>query len=85
MRYVNRVNNVDYPFMTFDHKIMVVRYNAYNINYNRLGIGLENGDFFLVDLTDIANPKIMEETKVNVGGKIVDIMEFATDTYVDMY
>ncbi len=85
LRYVNRVNDVDYPFMTFDHEITVVRYNAYNINYNRLGIGLENGDFFLVDLTDIANPVIMEETKVNVGGKVVDLMEFATDTYVDLY
>lgn len=85
LRYINRINESDQAFMNFDAKITDVKYAAYNINYKQICLGFENGDFFMVDISSVQEPKIMPQTRVNVGGKIVDIMEIRTDTFTDAY
>jgi hypothetical protein len=85
LRYVNRINDSSNSYMTFTSNITDVKYAAYNINYKQISLGFENGDFFMVDISVVSLPKIMPQTKVNVGGKIVDIMELRIDSFTDAY
>lgn len=85
LRYINRLNEGDNLYMTFDSEITDVKYAAYNINYKQICLGFQNGDFFMVDVSAFEEPKIMPRTRVNVGGKVVDIMEIRTDTFTDAY
>lgn len=85
LRYINRINDTNNSYLTFESKIMDLKYAAHNLNYKRIGLGFENGDFFMIDISVVTNPKIMPETKVNVGGKIVDVMELRTDFTFDAY
>ncbi len=83
LRYVNLINKVDYPYLTFGSNVIVARYAAYNINYKQLAVGLANGDFMLYNISRFDLPVLMPETKCNVGGKIQDIMELRIDTFYD--
>lgn len=85
LRYINRLNEGDNLYMSFDSEITDVKYAAYNINYKQIVLGFANGDFLMVDISAFEEPRIMPETKVNVGGKVVDIMEIRTDTFTDAY
>lgn len=85
LRHVNRANETDDLYMSFDANITDIKYDAYNISYQRIGIGFENGDFFMIDISTPSQPRIMPETKVNVGGSIKDILELSIDGFWDYY
>lgn len=87
IHYVNRENNTTGSLMSspFVANVVAFIYNASNIDYNKLYVALENGDFFAIDISNIITPKIIEETRFNVGGKIVDLLELAHNSYTDFY
>lgn len=85
LRVINRINNSDKSYMTFNQNITDVKYASYNINYKQIALGFDNGDFFMIDVSLVDEPKIMPETKVNVKGKIADIMEIRIDNFTDAY
>lgn len=74
LRYVNRANDTDNLFMTFDADITAVQFDCTSTTRRELlGIGLANGDFMRVDIKDKNNPRIIKGSRFNVGGEIVDI------------
>lgn len=76
IRYFNRDDRTDNLFMEFDHKITAVQFATYPtyLRYARLGVGFDNGDFVLINTDeDLDEPVIIEESRMNVGGKVVDI------------
>lgn len=85
LRYINMINNEDRIYFTFDHNITDIKYAAYNVNYRQLSVAFDNGDFLMLDISVETDPKIIPATKVNVGGKIKDIMELRIDNFTDAY
>lgn len=73
LRYFDRATLLDHEFMTFSDDISAISFSTYtDTYYKQMAIGLTNGDFFLVDITG-STPEIIEESRFNVGGEVVDI------------
>lgn len=74
IRYFNRETQADNLLMEFDHKVTAVQLHTYagSMKNKFMGVGLANGDFFIVDLRE-DTPQIMPESKFNVGGEVADI------------
>lgn len=84
LRYIDRRTKEDNSYMRFDSKITAIKYAAAD-GYKAIGLGFENGDFLLLNVSAVESPKIIENSKVNVGGKIAEIMEYRNDFDVDAY
>ncbi len=81
LRYVNLVNKKDYPYLTFNNDVVIAKYATEGTKYLQLAIALTNGDFMIYDISQFDQPALIQQSKCNVGGKIVDIMELRIDTY----
>lgn len=88
IRYIDRYNYVDKPYISFSDPITAVAFAAYAdwINgkapYQQIAVGTENGDFFLVDITNPDRPRKIEETQRNVGGRIVSIAQIGINMHI---
>lgn len=83
LRYVNRTNNRDNPCISFDSPITTLGMTSYNYAYDELAIGLENGEFMLVNVKDIDHPYIIEKSRVNLGGKVVGASQLGCGYHVE--
>lgn len=83
LRYVNRTNERDDRVMTFSGKITMLGMSSYNYNYNELAIGLENGDFMLVNVENISKPYIIKKSVINVGGKVVSASQVGCGYHIE--
>ena len=71
-RLYDREKEEDKLIFKCDHKITALKFYGYYSKpkfYNWIAVGLENGDFFMMD-TEPEQPVMVEETKFNVGGPI---------------
>ena len=84
IRYVNNANNTDNLLMSFADKVTMMRLTSYNYNYGQIAVGLENGDFMMVDISSSlagGEAKVYESSRKNLGGRIVDAMEIRSGGY----
>lgn len=71
IRMFDRMSKEDKLIYRFDHKITAANFDTNRDNpYTKLGVGLENGDFYVIDPL---KKTILEEASFNTGGEIVDI------------
>ncbi len=80
LRYINKSNQSDNLLLTFDAKITMLRLTTYNANNGQVAIGLENGEFMMVDISSLNDPRVYEESRANLGGRVVDAMELRNET-----
>ena len=83
LRYVNRTNETDNLLMSFNAPITVLRTSSYNSAYNDLAVGLENGEFMLVNIKDMSHPYIIEKSRINLGGKVVDASQIGSGYHIE--
>lgn len=73
IRYFDRITKEDKLFYECTDNVSAIQfYTVYYEQYKQMAVGLENGDFFLLDVTK-DTPIIIEGSKFNVGGKVVEI------------
>ncbi len=84
LRVVDRKTDDDKSYMRFNSKITAIKYAGAD-SHNAIGLGFENGDFLLINVKNVDAPKIIENSKVNVGGKVTEIMEYRDDYSTDAY
>jgi len=79
LRYFDRATREDNAFITFDSDINIYSFltcSNYKVNlpdeYSWMAVGLKSGEFFLVDIS-LQTPQIIESSRFNVGGEIVDV------------
>ncbi|WP_303179969.1 PKD-like family lipoprotein [uncultured Butyricimonas sp.] len=80
LRYINKSTRSDNPLLKFDAKITMLRLTTYNVNNGQVAIGLENGEFMMVDISSLNAPYVYEESRANLGGRVVDAMELRNET-----
>lgn len=81
LRYIDRAKGTDHLFMpAFADKITAIHVDLYN-SYKEIAVGLANGDFMRVNMRDKTNPRIIEKSKFNVGGKIVSLSNTGAREY----
>lgn len=80
LRYINKSNQSDNLLLTFDAKITMLRLTTHNVNVGQVAIGLENGEFMMVDISSLNDPHVYEESRANLGGRVVDAMELRNET-----
>ncbi|MEG2556605.1 MAG: hypothetical protein RSA53_11025, partial [Odoribacter sp.] len=90
LRYVSRLDNSDHSLFSFKAKITAMRFakgsNEYGEPvYTEIAVGLENGDFMLLNIADISNPYIVEQSRVNLGGPIKQVAQISDPFSVDYY
>lgn len=73
IRYINRSTGADQLFISFPAKVKAMHYAIVYNRHKELAVGLANGDFMRVDISDRYNPKVVAKSVFNVGGEIVDI------------
>lgn len=71
-KYYNRETQTVNDLYNFNSKITAADFDSYYTSYRTVGIGLENGDFMIIDLRK-GGAEIIPTSKFNVGGKIVDV------------
>ena len=79
LRYYDRELQQDFPIISFDKKISAIHYSSYysSNKYKFIAVGFEDGEFFLVDMSK-ETPEIFEDSRMNVGGKIVDLSQIGS-------
>ena len=88
VRYIDRRNQVDRSFMTFDHAVTSLTFAAYAdwmngvAPYQQIAVGFENGDFKLVDIANPDRPQVIEDATRNVGGRVVSAVQVGVNTHV---
>ena len=88
VRYIDRRNQVDRSFMTFDHTVTSLTFAAYAdwmngvAPYQQIAVGFENGDFKLVDIANPDRPQVIEDATRNVGGRVVSAVQVGVNTHV---
>ncbi|MEG2229113.1 MAG: PKD-like family lipoprotein [Odoribacter sp.] len=90
LRYVSRLDNSDNSLFSFKAKITAMRFakgsNEYGEPvYTEIAVGLENGDFMLLNIADISKPYIVEQSRVNLGGPIKQVAQISDPFSVDYY
>ena len=90
LRYLDKDNDMDYPIITFEAKVTAARYAAYSESYgaqpyNEIAVGLENGDFMIVNINDISAAYIIKASKVNVSGAVREIAQISIPNIPDYY
>lgn len=88
IRFIDRYSYTDKPYISFSGTITAVSFAAYadwmngKMPYQQIAVGLENGEFFLVDIANPDRPRKIEETVKNVGGKIVSLAQIGVNTHI---
>lgn len=85
LRYYSPSLSADYPLMTFRAPVTALRVALYNFNYKQIAVGLANGDFMMVDISNMASPQVYESSRINLGGRIADVSEIRNGIEYDLY
>ena len=87
IRYVNKKDNRDYPFITLENatdRVVYMTYTVYWKDYVYLVVGTEQGKLIFYDTREMKeNPRVLDE--FNLGGSVIAAKELNTYSTGDHY
>ena len=86
IRYVNKQENRDYPFINLEDTADRVTYMTYTVyrNYQYLIVGTESGKLLFYDTREIkVNPELLED--FDLGETIISVKELSSYSSGDRY